>query len=804
MLVTTFSSKRTTSKVPSSPFDDDTFLFERKKVNTLEDIFSFMAHNFVLNIPLTKNTRSKRRKSDLSNHFVKKLYYIILDIDKLTTLSDMELTIKYFRDMDWECVLGESRSDYNLKGALRVDGITQVQAKSILKEINSFIPGVIDATAVNYASYQAPIGKHRVLYNGGKKIYPTPQAVSIAVQSVKVPNNIEQLCVDAFSRKGFSFVTPTNDGYQCSHPSEKKSVKGFTWNRDHPFTMSHWNRDRNVSVWEEVVSTKEYKTYQKELSIEQIKGVIPSSTPTVNMRYLNSCHEDVDNFLEHYNILRLQSPMGTAKSKVIEELIFKSRKKNLTILFLTNRKSLADDVYHKYDGLKHYLGSEIEGNKYEPGDDLVVQLDSLHKFSSKYFDIVIMDEAATTLTHLLTLEHHQTKIAKQVFSFSKKKLVLADAFLFDNMVDIFKTPKTKVLNITNGYRDDVQLQLYSQKDKFIYDLLLEAKTKSVTFSSGSTMVLKVVDKLAKEMNLKTIILSGETPDQERELIYKKMQGKKSDYDILMYSPTLTVGVSNENEIETHYHYDGGNSMNVLSSLQMVKRSRTATTIKMFLNERIRYLPVDISRIQSMLTQFSDMDEDGDSVGISDTGVKFSKLIQIQNILENRHKRGFAEIMKLQFKMNGNITKITEKVKPFMSLTTKLVKMDEKKKIHNFFEKYRELSDEQISEIEYKVYGTSKEEEYIKIFQSQMTDETLKELTKEQKEMLVQEEINTPGVINAYKMNILNPDIIKNSTNGMYTIRGFQTLKKKGIILTEMGFTKVKRKYIINDVLKELL
>ena len=490
--------------------------------------------------------------------------------------------------------------------------------------------------------------------------------------------------------------------------------------------------------------------------------------------------------------------MGTAKSKIIEEVLFKARKRGLRVLFLTNRKSLANDVWNKYDGLKHYLGDDIEDNKYEIGDDLVVQLDSLHKFSAKLFDVVIMDEAATTLAHLLTLENHQTKIAKQVFSFSKKKLVLADAFIFDDMVDIFGN---NVLHINNKYRDDVKLEFYSQRDKLILDLLDEAMNKPVTFSAGSTMILKIVAKIAKERGLKTVTLSAETPEAERTLIYKMMSKKKANYDILMYSPTLTVGVSNENQIDNHYHYDGGNSMNVLSSLQMTKRTRSAKSIKIFLAERSKYASTDLLRIQSQLTQFAETDEDGDTIAISKAGVNFSKLIKIHNILENRHKIAFIETMILQFKIKGNTSKITSRVTPFLNKISKVIKREEKEKLKSFFEAYREMSPERLADIEYKLFGTTKEEEAIKIFQIQMTDETLK-LSDEYRAKLVEEEINNPGVIDAYKKNVKNNQIFESSQNGIVSIRNYNKYNKQGINLIEYGFTKIDKKYQLNKVIKD--
>ena len=802
MKVTIFNSKKTLSKVPQSPRSDNKFIFESRDISAIKEVFNHISSNFTLNIPLIKSVTSFRRKDALVDFFVPKIDYIILDIDHIDTSSDRELTLKYFRDSGYAVILGESRSLYNLKGVLKVEQMTQKQGKAVLKEISQHIPGSMDPSSLNYASYQAPILKNVVLLEQQGKEYPKPDVIDIPQTLVSVPDNIEQLCIDEFARLGFSFDTPTTSGYRCSHPSEIKSKGGFTWDRSRAFNMQHWNQDRNVSVWEYIIKTQEYKDYQKEKSKLEVKDIMPVIKSTIKTRYLDNSPAEVEDFLNNYDILKIQSPMGTAKSAIIEEVIHQSRKKGLRVLFLTNRISLADDIEKKYDNIKHYLGTELEGNQYNFGDDLVVQIDSLHKFSTKYFDVCIMDEAATTMLHLLTLENHQKNITSKIFSLKKKKLVLADAFLFDDMVDVFGG---RVLEISNKYRDVLDLEFYQQKDKFIFDLIQEAKKTPVTFSSGSTQVLKIVKLLADQSNLKSITISSETTKEERKLIYHQMTLKKPKYDILMYSPSLTVGVSNENKIDTHYHFDGGLSMNVLSSIQMTKRTREAKRIRFFLAERIKYQTTDILRIQSGLTDFNSQDEDGDSTGISKAGVDLSKIIQLNNTLENRHKVSFLELMKYQFKILGNVKQITEKVQPFMNKFSKIVKQNEKQSLLDLFEEYKVMSPEKLSDIEYKLFATSKKEEAIKLFLFYKSDESLK-LSDADLDILIQGEIENPGCILMYKMNIKNSKIMQLAKQNNYSISLQDALKleKKGIDLKEYGFIKHKTRFLSNKTLKSLI
>jgi len=81
----------------------------------------------------------------------------------------------------------------------------------------------------------------------------------------------------------------------------------------------------------------------------------------------------------------------------------------------------------------------------------------------------------------------------------------------------------------------------------------------------------------------------------------------------MYSPTITVGISIENDTSTHFHYDPGSSIGVLPSLQMVKRNRNAKNFKIYLQKNYKYYPTNIEKIIDTLDDFHIEDDYGDYV-----------------------------------------------------------------------------------------------------------------------------------------------------------------------------------------------
>lgn len=744
MKVTIFKS-RNTNKVPVSPFGDNSFEFFTSEVESIRDVFYLMTNEFVMNIPLTKKRlRSRKRLQDLTEYISDTIEYIMIDIDGLT-LSDREIAIQWFKEQPYNIILGASRTDYNIKGVLRVEPMSINQGKEVLKQLRNNLPGTVDQTALYRVHHQAPIGKYEILLDQPGIGYPIPKITTKKeIVPEQVTDEITKLCIGEFINKGYRFENKTQDGYICSHWSEKKTPRGFRWRSSAPFDMTHWNPARYDNVWDEVRILPEYKKFQKQKSKQKVLDLLDfKETFTCNDRYLTRHPKEVQNFLDNYDILRIHSPMGTAKTSIIEEVLFQSQKKGLRVLFLANRISLVNDIVSKYEDIKHYTGTEIEGNEYNIGDNLAVQIDSLHKYSTKYFDIVVMDEYTTTLMKLLSIEKNKNTTLKKFWSLHKKKLVLSDAFLLPAL-DLFPG---KTLEINNEYRDEVDFEIYGQKDIFIDTLIKTAKDQPCSFSCGSISMMKIVEILGNEHGLNVVSIQSETPKEIKHMIYESFKKEKPIADILMYSPTLTVGVSNENNIYEHFHYDTGQSMDCYSSLQMIKRTRKAARIHVYLEERIRYYPTNLDVIRNKLTEFHETDDDGDYKGMSPAGEILTKITQIYNILENRHKVSFLGLLKQQFR--PRIHQIKDKVKPFISKYQKKVKEENVDKILEMFEKYKTMTPNLISEIIERPYGT-KFEDQVKEFEKYRSDPDLELFPSDITDELIEENIQTPGMIDKVK------------------------------------------------------
>ena len=127
--------------------------------------------------------------------------------------------------------------------------------------------------------------------------------------------------------------------------------------------------------------------------------------------------------------------------------------------------------------------------------------------------------------------------------------------------------------------------------------------------------------------------------------------------MLIFSPTLTVGVSNLNNVNYHFHYDSSLSTDVISSIQMLKRTRKTKEIHMFVKEKINYIKTSYNDIRDeYMTNIGknieqnylfDIDDYGNA-RLSEIGKKAIKIDTFKNILEFNHKEAFLWLLKYHF------------------------------------------------------------------------------------------------------------------------------------------------------------
>lgn len=688
-LITIFESKSKTYKTPLSPFGDKTFIFETLIATSNLEMYSIMCSNFILNIPIiiSKPIQSLRQKSELEKYYGKTVSYIVLDIDDVKSEFDKQVILEHFKN--YKCILGESRSydgysNFNIKGILFTEEIPIDDVKSVLAELTMELQQYckIDESAARKPSLNAPMLKNKVFINNEdgirfkyikkeniekineiKKQYLAKISDSFDInvddlRSIEA-DSVENLCLKVFQSMGFQAMKNNGNGsITFKHPSETKTPGGYFWFKQSPYTMHHFNVSKNINIFDTVKKldiSKELLRKDLNYDTEFLNYDINTDMLKIDMKFIevtSEIEEKIHKFLHAKNgLLSIRSPMGTGKSTIINHIIEECHEQDMKVLIITNRISVAQDFAKKYN-MKLY-NSDV----YQIGDSLVVQFDSLWKYNIKFFDIVIMDEFISLMIHSRNnLNNNSFNIAK-FFGCFQKKLVIADAFLtgYENFL---LSKETNIHLINNVYRDPVDLYNYTDFNEFCQQLTLTAKRHKITVSSTSLSFINSLSLLLSNKGLKVVTLTADTLASTKQLIYKWFEEDTHDkWDVLIYSPTLTVGVSNLNNNYYHFHYDSSISTDVISSLQMIKRTRKAKEIHLFIKEKINYLKTNYNDIRDEYMNNIGKNIDSnylfeiDNYGeprLSDIGKKAIKIDTFKNILEFNHKEAFFWLCKYHF------------------------------------------------------------------------------------------------------------------------------------------------------------
>ena len=722
MKITTFKSE-SKSKVPTSPYSDGTFDFITYDTD-LENVYRLMCTSFILNLPLTVDSfHGKRKKKVLEPVLSKTFEYVVLDIDKIKTLEDRNKVLNYFRE--YTCILGESRSydgieNFNLKGILVLEPMTYQTLRMAISKIHADLQDVcdVDECVSRYTTLNAPIKKYSVLMKSSgipfRYTYTHVGARNTCSMNINIQDvqnavyddsstfkSIDELCLSVFQKMGFKALNVSGDALTFSHPSEKKTIGGFFWFKTSPYVMHHYNPSRNVNIYEHVKKLQIYKellkkeiNYQKQFNVPEVcQNII-----NVQERYLKVTPEinyAINNFLYASNgVFKIKSPMGTAKSTIISSIIKKSLDMDLRVLVLSNRRSTASDFYEKYskNGLKLY-----SKDKYKIGDSLICQYDSLWKYNIRFFDIVILDEFMSLMLHSRSALNNCMFNISKFYGLFQKKLVIADAFLtgYENVFLDSKKENCYLLN--NNYRDDTSVFCYNDFNYFVFYILQICKKNKCTISATSLSFIHGLKLLFKKYGIRTITLTAETSENTKNLIYKEFSKLENDkWDVLIYSPTLTVGVSNLNNIKYHFHYDTSTT-DTIGSLQMLKRSRNAKEIHLYIKSKVNYVKTTYDEIrdeylsnatkQASMNCLFELDNYGE-IKISNIGRNAILIDTFKNILEYNHLDAFKYLAKMHFKndfVEVNESKETNILLPYIKENKRNTLNIQKELISEFLE-----------------------------------------------------------------------------------------------------------------------
>lgn len=680
MILTIFDTKNKENKFPKSFFDDNTFVFRNVCVDNNFQAYQILVNNFTLNMPLVIHspTRMQRKKQFLSAFQHDELDYILLDID-CDNESNKNKILNYFKNT--KCIIGESRSynnfdNFNLKGILFTEKLPLKDLKviqaQIQKDLSDF--GTYNEDVLRVTYFTAPLLKSKILLNNedGNILKKIDNSIINYIEKINNINfeieskNVVDACLETYKKLGFNVVEKRLDN---SIIFEKNGDKNYFWFADNPYIMNNINRLKSINIWNIV---KHYENINFDIeSILDYEGDIKTDNLIFDDAELNNL---IEGFLfKKSGVLTLRSFMGSGKTNLIKTIINETFDRDLKVIIVTNRISVALD-YHKKFNIKLYLKdveqkklarknaerskdgkNTLKENKDYSGESVICQYDSLWKYNPKDFDVVILDEFVSLMLHSRNNLTNRPDNFINFYTLLKKRVVIADAFLCKYIIDLI--PNKNIINITNNIKDCTQLYKANDKSSFMYYLINAVReNKKISISCTSNSEITVLYNILKKYKKRIQILDANTDEITKQIVYREMMKEDTHlYDILIFSPVVTVGISYLNNIDIHFHFDNSKSVDSISSLQMLKRARKPKQIIYYVENRKVYKCLNIKTIIDNLRNDRGhpvnshlFDSDPYNPAINEYGKLASKIDLFNNMLTIDHQSSFEKLLKINF------------------------------------------------------------------------------------------------------------------------------------------------------------
>lgn len=296
----------------------------------------------------------------------------------------------------------------------------------------------------------------------------------------------------------------------------------------------------------------------------------------------------ISKWWDNHKCLIVKSAMGTGKTWLIEEILKNYDPKK--VLWITHRQSLTNNLHGKFE--KYHFVSYLEKEGYL-GDlnRVIVQLDSIYRIvktvdyirTYQQYDLVIMDEVEGLMAHFnsphlnrkgLTARKYFDTV-ERIVSRAKKLLVL-DADVGDR-TRVF-TEDMDCLFIHNLHEQDPKrlYRAYNDRDIIIKSIKTSIKDhKNIAIVSMSSDQLDELEQMMIKMKVKYIKYTSRTDDEKKKGL-KEVNKSWSQYQVVMYSPTIESGVD-----FTAKHFDriygiiscGANTCTPRAFFQMMGRIR---------------------------------------------------------------------------------------------------------------------------------------------------------------------------------------------------------------------------------------
>tara|TARA_R110001599_G_scaffold53068_5_gene148474 strand:+ start:7768 stop:11448 length:3681 start_codon:yes stop_codon:yes gene_type:complete len=266
---------------------------------------------------------------------------------------------------------------------------------------------------------------------------------------------------------------------------------------------------------------------------------------------------DFKKVINSYGVSIIKSPMGTGKTYGMRPILSGPHR----ILYLSCKRAFGNSIFCDIEqyGFKNYMNFE-DKSEIKECSKILCSIESI-KYCSDDYDYVIMDECETLFSNMSGAMIMKNNAMENLMTLSRiisntTHLILMDAYVGKRTIDFVKENYKNdddVVCVENTYtyeertyRECVDTKIGDTKigkKSFFKSEIMGALKKGLKIAvcSGSRTLLEEI-----EMEVKAL------EDKKKYLFYNKSNPLESgvvvndewdDIDLLMYSPTITAGIS---------------------------------------------------------------------------------------------------------------------------------------------------------------------------------------------------------------------------------------------------------------------
>ena len=408
----------------------------------------------------------------------------------------------------------------------------------------------------------------------------------------------------------------------CKRKHDQENAYGFLSNG-----VLYWNCRRNVDKNRIIeLKTIEDCRYDRFDSLKKdFQEITSCSVEELDMLSEYKCNDkyiideynrkEMKDFPLNYDTLYVKAPMKMGKSKKLIKHIkeLNSEECIKSICIVSFRRAFTEEFRAKFNdkrtGLQKILGMELSDYKLIDGPDgrqitssvnpfVIIQVESLHRLRSKY-DIVVLDESESIYSQFSSsnIKKINTIITNYKYLISQaKKVICMDAFLGQRTVDITNylrgNNKTNIKFSINTFENqnkkgDISHKGYVYeigycKNHFYNNINKALKNdKKIVVLSNTRDNLDAFEKMIRNDFPSLALQSYTAYSKDAEMQELKDVNKTwLNYTVVMYSPTITAGISFEQKhFDEVFAFFTNMSCDYLSCIQMLGRIRDVSDRK---------------------------------------------------------------------------------------------------------------------------------------------------------------------------------------------------------------------------------